>query len=270
MSHVLFSLALLTACPPSGGRVPEDPAPGDTSGTLDTAETAASVDTAETDTASETGDTGEAPPPVRYFEPDYIYAYLLAGQKDGELVDMGDLSGNMSPPYLGVFLVTRTWYETQDPRQMCGLYWQAEGTVYAPFDWDLVFTPWAMEENCRRLDPARFGEDPLMEAGVSDGYVRIADFTAWTLAILADAADWNPLDEPYDLFGAEMSVGGLDTTLNAFATYYPGMQPWYGAAYAANEEVLSDFSTLMDLDQIWAGDPAVYYVVSYTYGITGW
>lgn len=84
-------------------------------------------------------------------------------------------------------------------------------------------------------------------------------------------AGWNPLDEPEDLFAADASVGELDRTLNAFATYYPGMQTWYGTAYEVNEDLQSTFDTFLTEDRIWAGEKAVYYVVSYTYDISrGW
>lgn len=274
MLPVLF--LALAACAPRGGRVPAPPDTGHAS--LPDEDTASPGDSdspsppdsgEDTAGAEETGDTGQEPREPRYFRPEYIYASLLAGHQDGQLVEIRDTAGGATPPYLAVYLATRAWFETYDEDQVCVLYWQVSAAPHAPFDWDLGFTPWSMSQKCTRLDPDVYGEAPLQTLGVSEGFAYIADFTALTLTTLVDVYGWDPTSETYDLFAGELSVGDLDATLNAFATWYPGMQPWYGAAYAVNDEMESSFDTLLTLEQIWAGEPAVYYLTSYTYMAPG-
>ena len=277
MTRAMIPLfALLSACNGNFGSVvleddPNAEADADTDADSDSDTDADSDSDTDADSDSDTDSDTDADP--EYMYPDWMSVTFYAGYADGELQAWSS-SGTEYQPLVIMYLIAEEYQTTEDPYYLCALYWEAElsgaddDEAYAMAR--ASYTPYWQSEGCDNLDPDIYSDDPLTEMGVDEGYVSFEEMTDTTRDTLNELTDndFPGEDEDY-YFAADLSFGDIDDVLGVYEDYYPGLQLFYAAGYAADDDLDTDFSEQLTAREVAAGTTGVLVGQSLSYS-TEW
>ncbi|MFH1467847.1 MAG: hypothetical protein ABIO70_25910 [Pseudomonadota bacterium] len=199
-----------------------------------------------------------------YLHPEYARIWGLAGIADSTLGTWGN-AGDAEDyaPMFFVDLYARDYFATQDSTHRCQIQYEFSGEArHEPDVYYAFSTTHAAvgEAGSCALDPARWGDDPAEDLGVSEGAIT------WEYP---DAALVSFLDATYPPFSVHAATGrfglGVQASFGDFDTLLQeGLGPngTYGYAYLADEDNHSAFSDLLTREEVAENGGGVFYLKS--------